>query len=299
MSASVNPTVDTLRKFHTKTAALTSVSLPLLNFAAGSTAGFSTDVLFYGLDSYKTQSQTDLGKRGLDIRRLFRGMVPLTLLGTVPSFGIFFAIYEPAKKWCGDALGLADFQAVGIAAFLGGVPASLAAVPSDVVKKRIVLGHAPDPATALRQVAFGSNGRLRLRGLFAGWQANMGKDIPFAVAKLTIFEALVRHYERWALPPTTAANWKERMGLGVVSGMATAVLTNPLDVVNTRIKGAAVIEAQRSLWSVGQEIVRREGARKLFAGLQFRGVILGFGSGVFWGAHAVCREVLGLSALEH
>ena len=43
----------------------------------------------------------------------------------------------------------------------------------------------------------------------------------------------------------------------------------------------------------------REGAHTLFAGLQFRTVILGFGSGVFWGAHAACREMLGLSELSH
>jgi hypothetical protein len=296
------PSVESLRRFQTKTASLTPLTLPLLNFAAGSTAGFSTDVIFYGLDSYKTQrQQTNAGKMGaVDVRRLFRGMIPLTVMGTVPSFGIFFAVYEPLKKWCAESAGLGGAASVCVAAFFGDAPASLAAVPSDVVKKRIVLGHASDPHAALRQVLYPSPaGAMQLRGLFTGWQANMAKDVPFAVAKLTIFEAMIRQYERWALSGSAVANWKERMGLGVASGMATAVLTNPLDVVNTRIKGAAVMDAERSLWSVGHEIAVREGAHTLFAGLQFRTVILGFGSGVFWGAHAACREMLGLSELSH
>ena len=138
----------------------------------------------------------------------------------------------------------------------------LSAPPATWIASEVSVGAAPDPATALRQVAFGSNGRLRLRGLFAGWQANMGKDIPFAVAKLTIFEALVRHYERWALPPTTAANWKERMGLGVVSGMATAVLTNPLDVIRNEM-----FKTDLPVGRTLSKLVREEGASFLTRGI--------------------------------
>lgn len=293
--------LTTLRKTQlaTLSSSLASLTLPVhcLNFAAGSAAGFSTDVIFYGLDSLKTQQQQQQQKAAINIRRLFRGMFPLSIAGTVPSFGIFFAIYETSKDALQRKFGINNTFACSIAALLAGIPSSLAAVPSDVIKKRIVLGHASDPYAAVHQVIHnGGNGaRVNLGGLFAGWRANMAKDVPFAVAKLTIFEELVHLYESKVLSSSSSTNWVERVSIGAASGVVTAVLTNPLDVINTRIKGSKVIETKRNMWSIGREIVVREGASKLFAGLQYRAIILGLGSGVFWGCHAACKSALGLA----
>jgi hypothetical protein len=64
---------------------------------------------------------------------MFKGLVPLALLGSVPSFGIFFAVYESVKHSM-EANGYHK-SAVAVASFAGGVPASIVAVPADILKK--------------------------------------------------------------------------------------------------------------------------------------------------------------------
>lgn len=95
---------------------------------AGVVAGVTTDLIFYGLDSYKTQSQS----RMVDVRRLYRGALPTIVLGTVPQMALFFGIYEAVKLRC---QGVGQSSAVLLASFIASIPASLIGVPSDVIKK--------------------------------------------------------------------------------------------------------------------------------------------------------------------
>jgi hypothetical protein len=152
--------------------------------------------------------------------------------------------------------------------------------------QRVALGLAESPLAAARQAIAIHGG---VAGLFVGWQANLAKDVPFAVLKLSLFEACVRAYEAVAVAPVGA---NERTACGVASGALTAVLTNPLDVVNTRLKSAGIAGA--TLASAARDVVRREGPAALFAGLGPRVVIIGLGSGVFWGVQSHCRRFLGL-----
>mmetsp|Transcript_48848 Transcript_48848/g.98296 ORF Transcript_48848/g.98296 Transcript_48848/m.98296 type:complete len:293 (+) Transcript_48848:59-937(+) len=259
---------------------------------AGAVAGFATDSIFFGLDSYKTMNQVEA--KQVKVSRLFRGLLPVTLMGTAPSVGCFFAIYELTKQIAAEQ-GLSVSSSVFVASLLGAFPASLVAVPSDVVKKRLNLGLAQTPIEAVTQAISIHRG---LGGLMVGWQANMGKDIPFAVFKLTLFEAFVRQLESmdsWRIGSSRGepAGPYERTACGLLSGAATAVITNPLDVVNTRMKASSqtgVVMAE-----MAATVVRREGLSALFfAGLGPRMAIIGLGSGVFWGAHGHCRRALGL-----
>jgi len=124
--------------FHERKVTATSAfvgpsTLLVFEAAAGSSAGLATDSIFYGLDSYKVQKQ-QLGGQ-VNVRHLFRGLLPLTMMGTVPSFGTFFFFYEPCKRALADVYGLSDGASVALASFAAGVPASLIYVPADTVKK--------------------------------------------------------------------------------------------------------------------------------------------------------------------
>lgn len=64
-----------------------------------------------------------------------------------------------------------------------------------------------------------------------------------------------------------------------------AVCTNPLDVINTRIKAGSLAGDSASMLQVGRSVAAQEGARALFAGLAPRVLIMGGGSTIFWTVH--------------
>jgi hypothetical protein len=88
----------------------------------------------------------------------------------------------------------------------------------------------------------------------------------------------------------------EAAGIGMLSGVCTAFLTQPLDCTNTRIKSGEVsnIGVMRAL----SEIIKRDGAYALFRGFGPRAVIVGAGSTMFWYFYAKIRkEWAGISHL--
>jgi Mitochondrial carrier protein len=77
---------------------------------------------------------------------------------------------------------------------------------------------------------------------------------------------------------------------GVASGVCCAILTCPLDVVNTRIKAGVDLGGgggggrgdSSSIRRVAMDIVATQGPLALFRGVVLRSVILGVGSCIFW-----------------
>ncbi len=57
----------------------------------GAFAGISTDLIFYGLDSFKVMKQaSNSGKNGkIQFSKLFQGALPIAVVGSGPSFGAF------------------------------------------------------------------------------------------------------------------------------------------------------------------------------------------------------------------
>jgi len=176
-----------------------------------------------------------------------------------------------------------------LAAAGAGVAASLTAVPADVIKKRVVLGVDHSVLAAFKNVM----GESGLPGLWSGWRANLAKDVPFAAIKMSLYEGLATAYLRFTREDVQRKlTIAERAGVGMASGIATAVLTCPLDCVNTRIKSGDLVEFQDQIVRAHYEIVRRDGARALFLGLPARCAILGFGSTVFWSIYGYISDVL-------
>lgn len=181
--------------------------------------------------------------------------------------------------------------------------------------QRIVLGLADSPMAAIKQVRAAHGGSLR--GLMLGWQANLARDVPFAVFKLSLYEACVCSYA--TVQGMLTGRQPDRheplsphasTACGVASGALTAVLTNPLDVLNTRIKSGmthveppklasgSVAATDISMSAVARRVLATEGASTLFlSGLAPRMVTLGMGSGIFWGVYAHTRSALGLDAV--
>jgi hypothetical protein len=182
--------------------------------------------------------------------------------------------------------------------------------------------------TALAHIAASphAQGSL-LRGLFTGWHVNLIRDIPFAVVKLGLYEWFVEQcYQRQCFVhlPKNGTGYNHNNGgnvpgannnnisnhqdhhyhqphkkhpisatgaaiCGVASGVCCAIVTCPLDVINTRIKagvdllgGGGSGSGGASIRRVAMDIVATQGSAALFRGVVLRSVILGLGSCIFW-----------------
>lgn len=263
-------------------------------------AGICTEAIFYGLDSYKVIKQTG---GTLTLSRMFRGTVPIAVLGGGPAFGSFFLIYSISKDSLTSILGQGNDGLVVLGASLfAGIPSSICSVPADNVKKQMLLGekyakqHAHDPSSAHlpRATVSSTIGNIirsgGFRKLFRGWKVNILRDVPFAAIKMSLYEGFARVYIHLKggkgdikIDHSGSAgdlSKYEAAGIGLLSGVTTAVITNPIDVVNTRTKSGEL--ANLSVLKAHLSIIQKDGVTALFRGLAPRSAIIGLGATVFW-----------------
>ena len=276
----------------------------------------------------------------------------LPCLPCLPCLQIYLSTLEVSKSATGGLLHrfqLSDTAAVGAASFVGGAMASLSSqlvvVPIDVVAQRLML-LGGGPAGGGISISGGPTARAAaaaaaaeaqhttgfhlarqivrqegVRGLYRGLGASVATFVPnsaiwwgsYGVWQQVLWHQvdLLRghhlHSEGEILGVQTAA--------GVLTGCTSAVLTNPLDVVKTRLQtagaagaagsaaiasgpaaagvaaaggaaeaaAAAAASARRHSWSqVAGQLLRQEGA----AGF-FRGVAPRMASSSIWGTAMV------------
>jgi hypothetical protein len=240
------------------------------------------------------------GRSKVNFNNLFKGLAPSIALGTVPSFVLFFGLYTPTKAYL-EQLGSAP-RAILVASALCALPASLVAVPADVLKKRYVasfyLSLVRTHRSFVPRIVTGVDANVKvclqsvyknhgLKVFFHGWEANLMKDIPFAALKMSLFEAAVSLCMR--LTEKDHLNSYETLLVGFASGATTAMVTNPLDTINSRIKAGAT--ASTSILSAGHEIYSTSGFFAFTNGIFPRMFIFGFGSSLFWTVFAIVGEV--------
>ena len=246
------------------------------------------DAIFYSIDSYKVMRQA--GQR-IEVNKLFRGTVPIAVLGSGLSFGAFFVCYTPICNVLRDALGSDNESAVVfVASCISAVPSSITGVPADVIKKRLVLGSFHEHSasvSSIRSVASQIRKSSGPRGFFLGWKVNVVRDIPYASLKMSLYEGLSRLYlsifrnhENTTDKYNNKLHGAEAAAMGFSSGVLAAFITCPIDCVNTRIKSGEF--AHTTMRGAYLEIWRKDGHTAFFRGVVPRCAILAMGSTVFW-----------------
>lgn len=252
---------------------------------SGAIAGTFTEYLFYGLDSYIIMKQT---AQPIVMSKLFKGALPISILGSGFSLGTFFFCYGPTKTTLDDKFGPGmEHLSVLIASTISGIPSSIISVPADVMKKELVLSKDKGISALNTLTELLKNGGVK--HLFLGWKVNVIRDVPFAAIKMSCYEGFARAYltmkkGRYGYNnnhfTASSLNKVESAGVGLLSGVCTAILTCPIDCVNTRIKTGEL--AKLHVIQAHLYIIRKDGISALFRGLLPRAAILGLGSTVFW-----------------
>ena len=158
--------------------------------------------------------------------RLWRG-VSTMLTGSLPAHAAYFSIYEAGKT----QFGADGPDHTPMASALAGAVATTAhdsvMTPLDVVKQRLQLGFHDGVADSFRTI-------VRQEGFFAlylSFPTTLFMNVPFAAASVATNETLKR-----ILNPTNEYNVGVFLLSGFVSGGIAGALTNPLDVVKTRLQ---------------------------------------------------------------
>mmetsp|Transcript_5081 Transcript_5081/g.7772 ORF Transcript_5081/g.7772 Transcript_5081/m.7772 type:complete len:336 (-) Transcript_5081:1508-2515(-) len=169
----------------------------------------------------------------------------VAVVGSMPSVGLYFGVYSYCKRRLRplfSRLDQSDSEASqGIAftltilssAAIGNTLASFSRVPYEVVKQKLQTGI----YTSTWEALVGMAGQEGVRAFFplGGVSIQMLRDIPYAMATLLSYEILKDKIGR---------PWKERgvnVNLmdaltGALAGGIGSYVTNPMDVVKTRLQ---------------------------------------------------------------
>jgi hypothetical protein len=144
-----------------------------------------------------------------------------------PAHSAYFAVFESTKKLLGaDQAGHHPLQA-GISGALAAVSHDLCITPFDVVKQRMQLGYYENVQHCIRTV-------LRTEGVTAfylSFPTTLMMNIPFGAVMVAVNESVKK-----VLNPSEKYNIAASMASGSIAGAVAAALTNPLDVVKTRLQ---------------------------------------------------------------
>ena len=214
--------------------------------AAGSTAGLMEHVAIFPIDTLKTHLQVatrrTVGVSGAfssfidssrlllaagGIRRLWRG-TSAVIAGSVPAHCLYFSVYEKAKESFGaNAKGHHP-----IAAAASGGAAVLMhdciMTPLDVCKQRMQLGH----FSSLQHTMTETLAAEGISAFFRSLPATLAMNIPFGMVLVAVNESMKRMLSGGDSRPSTAVV----LASSAVAGGVAGALTNPLDVIKTRLQ---------------------------------------------------------------
>lgn len=224
-------------------------------------------------------------RRTLGLRGLYTAFLPVTL-AALPAELTYISVVEAGQAALArssahpslvDALGQAGAEGacLALAGAVANVPALALGVPVEVVCARAFTAAAAGDAVAGGAAAAAARqvyAAAGLSGFWRGYGASLATHAPACAVWWGVYAAGRR---RLAGPGAAGPNsWAAEGGAGAAAGVASALLTHPLDTVRTRLQSGAEgggrgwAAAARGLWARG-------GARAFFAGAGLRAAELG------------------------
>ncbi|QDS74287.1 hypothetical protein FKW77_003589 [Venturia effusa] len=234
---------------------------------AGAIAAFTVDLLVYPLDTLKTRLQSpDYKKRftngatnTLNKAAMFRGLyqgVGSVIIATLPSSGAFFTTYEAVKHNMtvynpvlnGDTRLLPQPIIHALASSTAELVSCAILTPAEVIKQNAQMVDSAAAAKTNATIQTLQRFRSNPLGLWRGYTALAGRNLPFTALQFPMFERLkvfIRDYrdKRGIRTGTLLESGLITATSAGVAGSISAVVTTPIDVVKTRIMLAAAENA--------------------------------------------------------
>eukprot|EP00747_Dinoflagellata_sp_TGD_P170521 gnl/TRDRNA2_/TRDRNA2_202299_c0_seq1.p1 gnl/TRDRNA2_/TRDRNA2_202299_c0~~gnl/TRDRNA2_/TRDRNA2_202299_c0_seq1.p1 ORF type:complete len:272 (+),score=23.11 gnl/TRDRNA2_/TRDRNA2_202299_c0_seq1:96-911(+) len=256
-----------------------------VSFVAGLIAGVSVDVPLHPIDTVKTRLQAQVGFRASGgYRNLWSGLSAM-LATSVPGSALFFVVYDRVHHTAVSSGAREGPWLDAVAAASADTCACVARVPCEVVKQRMQASVSRQTLMgAMRGVAAGG-----FRGFYAGFGATVGREVPFALIQMPLFESLKRASHDSGLSVSPGI---DGMMCGSISGMVAGAATTPLDAIKTQIMLTEQHSERPGLGVALLNAHRKGGLRDLFRGVLPRTVYCGIGGALWLGAFEMSKSYL-------
>lgn len=275
---------------------------------AGAAAGIAEHVAMYPVDTVKTRMQA-LAQPGQNlhgtslhlairsiIRReglhgLYRG-VGAVAWGAGPAHAMYFTTYEVAKTAFGADRAVHSPVATALAGASATVVNDALMTPADVVKQRLQLTHSP--YRGIIDCAMQTYRSEGLGAFFRSYRTTLFMNIPFTAVHFSAYESI----KQVLAEDETDEGLLVQLIAGGAAGGLSAAVTNPLDVVKTRLQTDGMLthkEAIKSgaVLSALKRITEQEGAGAIWHGLSARVWFHIPAAAVCWGVYESCKTLLG------
>ncbi|CAI7791934.1 unnamed protein product [Closterium sp. NIES-54] len=250
---------------------------------------------------------------------LYRGIAAM-VLGAGPAHAVYFAVYEAAKESLlrnssssgssvSDGLGFTSALGVSLppavahatAGALATVASDAVLTPMDVVKQRLQLRRSPYAG-----VVDCCRKMIQEEGIYSfyrSYRTTLVMNVPFTAVHFATYEAskagLGRALPGEALPGEGVLD-EDRLLTHVLAGGAAGALasavTNPLDVVKTRLQCQGVCGVKRmqsaSVTAALSSIVREEGWGALLRGMRARMLFHTPAAAIVWSTYEASKNLL-------
>lgn len=269
---------------------------PTVDLASGTAAGIAQLLVGHPFDTVKVVMQTSatdtsalgaaravVGSRGL--LGFYRGMA--APLATVAAYNaIVFGTWGAVERVLSPSgTPLTSAQAV-LAGSMAGVPVSLLAAPTELLKCRLQAqgGARPPPGAAYTaaDVRAGRalfNGPLQVMrsvlaheggvlGLYRGLGATLLREVPGNAAYFGFYDACKAALAAAQGIPQEQLGAGSLLVAGGVGGASFWAFTYPIDVIKSRMQTQNPFAADRfrGIWDCGQRLYREGGRRALYRG---------------------------------
>lgn len=269
--------------------ALVARQQALVHALSGGLAASAVRATLLPLDACKTRLQlagasANRGLRSIILANggvlgLYRGAIP-ALGGVLPAAALYMGLYTTLRRTLSNRLpNRARSAAVAASAGTANMASTIFRVPLERLKQQLQAGLYPNVRVAAVATLRSKNA---FQALYAGLAAQLYRDIPYTISSYVVYEKLRR----------SGGSPAENFAAGAVSGAVAAFVSNPFDVVKTRlmtVRANAVPAARnRGVWSTLSTVVKEDGVLALYRGLTPR-----IGAKMLQGAlFFACYEVL-------
>ncbi|GBG67785.1 hypothetical protein CBR_g910 [Chara braunii] len=292
---------------------------------AGSFAGLVEHTAMFPVDTIKTRMQALVGRANAmsphhdttvlkAVSSILRSEGPLGLyrgigamcLGAGPAHAVYFATYEFAKQELGGNRSGHHPVAHATAGALATVASDAVFTPMDVVKQRMQLRNSPYRGVmdTVRRIA----GEEGLGAFYASYRTTLVMNVPFTAVHFATYEGAKRILRDTGLGHVGGGGEKGEEGeggeenlsthltAGGAAGALASAVTNPLDVIKTRLQTQGVNGAQRfssgSVVAAMRTIVREEGLSALARGTRPRVLFHTPAAAICWATYEASKKFL-------
>lgn len=217
----------------------------------------------YPIDALRTLAQTRDGRTLADVGAiaLVRGCATTSsfalLLGSIQ-----FSVFGLCRSYQIPTI---------ISSAVGAAASCLVGVPQEVIKQRLITGIYGDFRSAVTTI-WSTEG---IRGFYTAWKPTVGRNVPNVMTIFTVME-LVKRRRLKADHGRDQLTVAENVLIGMGSALVGSLVTQPFDVVKTRMTTQAASNAvpYASAWDCLLTMVKTEGPTVFYAGLKQRGTYM-------------------------